>query len=318
VPALRRRPLVFPLLLVALAPAACTEVEDPVLDDVGATRLLLIHPALSLQSVFDPETPIQVARWRIDSARLDVAGASYDPLNGEVCTIIDTVVATPVAEGPCSGGVVVDPFEGTREMELEIELTMELRRAKPRPADADGVDAGNGDYDDDGILDDGDASTVVGDNPCEAGVTTGCDDNCLLLVNADQADADGDGIGDLCAVASTGEDLLDSDADGIPDFADNCVWIANTDQADTMGVTAEGVLDTIGDACEEQIATVTLPANLVLGPADAKQPPSRVTFVTVDFREALTCDWAATPPTCTSGEIGFCAHTTSLDALSGC
>ena len=55
-----------------------------------------------------------------------------------------------------------------------------------------------GDSDIDGICDDGDASGIVGDNPCRGGNTVFCDDNCRITANANQADADGDGIGDAC------------------------------------------------------------------------------------------------------------------------
>ncbi|NIM00184.1 MAG: hypothetical protein GTN89_04640, partial [Acidobacteria bacterium] len=54
------------------------------------------------------------------------------------------------------------------------------------------------DADSDGILDDGDGSTIVGDNPCADGVTTNCDDNCVNDANPGQEDLDGDLIGDVC------------------------------------------------------------------------------------------------------------------------
>jgi hypothetical protein len=55
-----------------------------------------------------------------------------------------------------------------------------------------------GDSDIDGICDDGDVSGVVGDNPCIGGNKVFCDDNCPFVSNPDQADSDGDGIGDVC------------------------------------------------------------------------------------------------------------------------
>ena len=65
--------------------------------------------------------------------------------------------------------------------------------------DGDGIiDACDPDEDGDGIPNDGDGSGVAGDHPCTGGNTVGCDDNCPLMINADQRDSDGDGIGDAC------------------------------------------------------------------------------------------------------------------------
>ena len=66
------------------------------------------------------------------------------------------------------------------------------------------------------------------------GVLNGVD-NCPNTANADQADADGDGIGDVCE---------DSDGDGVFDPVDNCPNTANADQADADG-------DGTGDVCED-------------------------------------------------------------------
>ena len=65
--------------------------------------------------------------------------------------------------------------------------------------DNDGTpDISDTDDDNDGVADDGDNSGVAGDSRCTGGNTENCDDNCLLVPNADQADVNSDGFGDAC------------------------------------------------------------------------------------------------------------------------
>lgn len=63
-------------------------------------------------------------------------------------------------------------------------------------------------------------------------------DNCPNVQNPDQADSDGDGVGDACPV------YQDFDGDGVADKDDNCPNIATYDFADRDG-------DGIGDACDK-------------------------------------------------------------------
>jgi hypothetical protein len=57
------------------------------------------------------------------------------------------------------------------------------------------------DFDEDGILNDGDQDGQNADHRCTGGAAAHCDDNCPGTPNPDQSDADHDGIGDACDAA---------------------------------------------------------------------------------------------------------------------
>jgi len=116
-------------------------------------------------------------------------------------------------------------------------------------------DCGPPDADDDGIPDDGDNSGIVGDAPCTGGETTDCDDNCVDIPNADQADADGDEIGDVCDPDADGDGIEycidpcqgddDADGDGVQDCADQCPGVPDDDNDCT------GIPDCLEDLCPD-------------------------------------------------------------------
>ncbi|HET6363202.1 MAG TPA: thrombospondin type 3 repeat-containing protein [Gemmatimonadota bacterium] len=141
-------------------------------------------------------------------------------------------------------------------------------------SDGDGVGdacAGDGGGGDGGcVLPDGTAPPEGGTEPgtCPVDDSDGdgipdAEDNCLFAFNPDQADADGDGVGDACngdggdggCVRPDGTvppddgstepgscPVEDSDGDGIANADDNCAFTNNPDQADSDG-------DGVGDAC---------------------------------------------------------------------
>ena len=116
--------------------------------------------------------------------------------------------------GDATYGAFSGDFEATEESCDGLDNDCDAAIDEEMPdSDEDGLsDCVDDDDDGDGVLDDGDGSGVDGDAPCTGGATEGCDDNCRLDANADQADLDGDELGDVC------DD--DTDNDGDPDSSD--------------------------------------------------------------------------------------------------
>ena len=111
-------------------------------------------------------------------------------------------------------------------------------------------------------------------------------DNCPLVANADQADFDGDGIGDDVSD--------DSDSDGVFDSVDNCRGTANADQADFDS-------DGVGDVCDNATAVQSVKTALLatlkgIAPAD-REDAKRIEKAIKEIEKSLNPDYWPTPET---------------------
>jgi hypothetical protein len=91
--------------------------------------------------------------------------------------------------------------------------------------------------------------TIINADPDDDGISNE-EDNCPDAYNPDQADTDGDCMGDACDPDPDDPDnpvaMVDPDSDGIADACDNCPVASNHDQEDTCPPGG----NSIGDACE--------------------------------------------------------------------
>ena len=125
--------------------------------------------------------------------------------------------------------------------------------------DTDGdtqADCVDPDDDDDGILDDGGGSGSDDDQPCADLQVSGCDDNCRLTANADQANLDNDAPGNAC------DD--DDDGDGVTD-----VNQGGTDCDDLAADAFPGAPDVVQGQCETYAPGWTVDTTDLSGGKDA-------------------------------------------------
>lgn len=153
-------------------------------------------------------------------ARLDGTGDAYVTVTNGSSVVVDPIATVNgqttyrVTDDDARGTVTVTTSQGT--LSVPSGASVDVTVAAPADQDADRV-----------------VDTV---------------DNCRVTANRDQADLDGDAIGDVCDPDANGDGVADaasgdSDHDGVLDEADNCRFAANADQADSDG-------DGIGDRCD--------------------------------------------------------------------
>jgi len=236
----------------------------------------------------------------------------------EVCQVINAFASVGLgdADVDCDGILDSEDPDSDNDAVPDDEDNCDfVKNPQQTNTDGDGWgDACDPDDDNDGILDDGDGSGVEGDNRCQGGNKTNCDDNCHSVANPNQADTDGDRWGEVCEDMDLDQVVAaldncpetknksqdDNDNDGIPGFrpppgatwggdacdadddkdqvldnVDNCDYTPNPNQEDTD----QGGGDGVGDACDN--CPITPDANQLDCDGDAipgTQPPPGATW----------------------------------------
>jgi len=160
-----------------------------------------------------PTAPNDITCNGIDEDCSGVADEDY--VSDSSCFLPGVCAAGNVASS-CTLGVETFCATGTPGTEtcngLDDDCDLAVDEGFPNNDGDAQMDCVDPDDDNDGILDDGDGSGVIGDLLCDNMQTTNCDDSCQFVMNADQLNYDGDTFGDACDP--------DDDNDGDPDTTD--------------------------------------------------------------------------------------------------
>jgi parallel beta-helix repeat protein len=167
------------------------------------------------------------------------------------------------------------------------------------------------DSDGDRVRDDGDGSGAWGNLLCTGGNRYNCDDNCIDIKNADQADADGDGIGDVCdnCPDDYNPDQADSDGDGIGSACESAYQLEVLMGGSSGVVTSDPSGITCADDCTEMfddgtVVTLTVPVShdyVFSGWGGACSGTALTCVVVMDAAKTVTASFAAYTPV--SGSI---------------
>lgn len=317
-------PLLALLALSLLGLPACTQTDDILQAELGVLRLQLIQGGLTAQfpsgpgaghRPLDSDPGIQSVNWEITAVDLQFGDVSLDLRGGDECVASQSYLTLPNLDGRCAG-IVIPGSQDPVPVTLALALEMELRRVEPLILPI------QGDFDMDGEPNGADNCPLIPNGDCSA-MLDYCDrpaprweiagfgvrDGMLSqeeLDEGNQADADGNGLGDACTGISllTGLLALDTDGDGITDDVDNCVYFPNASQDDAIPTGWVGP-DGIGDACPAESTQVKIsgtsslvfnfpPMDTVFDFPPVDMPGGQVIrFLTVSFGDvrALNCDW---------------------------
>lgn len=191
----------------AFAPAS--RMVAKVAPDASGSSRTLVLPAGELFV-----TPGQVVELRV--LPVDMLGNISDPPASGIAVQLTAgdglqILAPDVDSNPAGELMSIDSAKGEVVMlgtgGVNGSATLTVADTAPQPLLRDRVvvfgrsGADPLDSDADGLADDGDASTVIGDHPCSVSdlvFSNPCDDNCTDVVNPAQIDSDGDGLGNCC------------------------------------------------------------------------------------------------------------------------
>jgi hypothetical protein len=236
----------------------------------AASRLLLSHPIVCLLAalaavvvlgVLGPLKVVHAADVTVEGETFDqpasgtnvITGAGYN--GGAALKFTANVTAnSPVnCSAPCdvvlmasggqSGGQATFSVNGSLPQALTSTTTTAYTFHLPDGATTISVKAGGTGTGHNAILDV--AQIGGGSDPGadrDGDTIPDASDNCPDVYNPQQADRDGDGVGNKCDTGSTPP--TDTDSDGVPDSSDNCPSVYNPRQGDTDH-------DGVGNKCDD-------------------------------------------------------------------